>query len=104
MMASLTAGNKPLANQTAEFLVQGTDLELANTGTNPGSLKALTDATGGVYLDVDEADQLAGKVARKERRTARTLETRYWNSPWLFGAFLLAVSAEWLIRRKNHLV
>src|SRR5262249_49555418 len=32
--ATLTADNKPLANQQAEFLVQGSDLELANTGTN----------------------------------------------------------------------
>jgi len=102
--ATLTADNKPLANQQAEFLVQGSDLELANTATNPGNLKALADATGGVYLDVDRAEELADKIERKERRSVRVKRTEYWNSPWLFTAFLLAVTGEWFIRRRNHLV
>jgi hypothetical protein len=104
LIATLTAGGKPLANQTAEFLVQGSDLELANTGTNPGNLRALAEATGGVYRDVDNADELVDRIARKERRTARVLRSEYWNSPLLFSAFLLAVTAEWFLRRKNHLV
>jgi uncharacterized membrane protein len=102
--ATLSTAGKSLANQTAEFLVQGADLELASTGTNPGNLHALAEATGGVYLDVDDAEQLAGKIARKERRTTRQMRSEYWNSPWLFGAFLLAVSGEWFLRRRNHLV
>jgi hypothetical protein len=102
--ASLAAAGKPLANQTAEFLVHGGDLELADTGTNPGNLLALAEVTGGVYLDIDNADELAGKIARKERRTARVLRTEYWNSPWLFVAFLGLVTGEWLLRRRNHLV
>ena len=102
--ATLTGDGKPLANQQAEFMVQGSDLELANTGTNPGNLKALTDATGGVYLDVDRAEELADKIERKERRSTIVRRSEYWNSPWLFTAFLLAVTGEWFIRRRNHLV
>lgn len=102
--AALAVGPKPLANQTAEFLVQGPDLELANTGTNPATLRALAEATGGVYLDVEQAGELASKLVRKERRTVRVVRTELWNSTWLFGAFLLAVTGEWLLRRKNHLV
>jgi hypothetical protein len=102
--ATLTGDGKPLANQQAEFMVQGSDLELANTGTNPGNLKALADATGGVYLDVDRAEELAEKIERKERRSPVVRRTEYWNSPWLFTAFLLAVTGEWFIRRRNHLV
>ena len=99
-----TVRGQPAANQAAEFLVQGVDLELANTGTNPGHLRTLAEATGGVYLEVGQAAQLPDRIARTERRTARTLRTEYWNSPWLFGAFLLAISGEWFLRRKNHLV
>ncbi len=104
LAAALNAGGKPLANQTAEFLVQGTDLELANTGTNPANLRALAEATGGVYLDIDKADELASKIAPKERRTVRVLRSEYWNNPALFAVFLLAVSGEWFLRRRNHLV
>jgi uncharacterized membrane protein len=104
LAATLSGGGKPLANQTAEFLVQGTDLELSNTGTNPANLRALAEATGGVYLDIDRADELASKIAAKERRTVRVLRTEYWNNPALFAAFLLAVTGEWFLRRRNHLV
>jgi hypothetical protein len=104
LKAALVAAGKPLANQTAEFLVQGADLEMANTGTNPGNLRALAEVTGGVYLDIDNADELPGKIARKERRTARVQRTEYWNSPWLFLGFLGLVTGEWFLRRRNHLV
>lgn len=102
--ATLTAAGKPLANQTAEFLVQGADLEMSNTGTNPSNLRALADATGGIYLDIDRAEELASKIAPKERRTVRVRRSEYWNSPVLFAVFLLAVTGEWLLRRRNHLV
>jgi uncharacterized membrane protein len=104
LKAELKSAGKPLANQTAEFLVQGGDLEMANTGTNPGNLRALAEVTGGVYLDIDNADELAGKIARKERRTSRVQRTEYWNSPWLFLGFLGLVTGEWFLRRRNHLV
>jgi uncharacterized membrane protein len=104
VMATLAAGSKPLANQTAEFLVQGADLELANTGTNPANLQALADVTGGAYRDVEQAGDLAGQIARKERRTVQVVRSEFWNSPWLFAAFLTAVTGEWFLRRRNHLV
>ncbi len=102
--ASLTDAGKLKASQVSEFLVQGSDLELASAGTSPATLKSLADATGGVYLEVDEAEKLAEKIERKERRTAQVVRTEFWNSPLLFVAFLAAVSVEWVVRRKNHLV
>ena len=101
--ATLTADGKALANQTTEFRAQGADYELADQGTNPANLRALAEATGGVYLDVDRADELAGKIARKDRMGP---EHRYefWNSPMLFVAFLACVSAEWFLRRWNQMV
>jgi uncharacterized membrane protein len=95
---------QPVANQTSEFLVHGSDLELADTGTNRENLRALAVATGGVYVDIDDVDQVVDKIPRKERSHARVQRTEFWNSPWLFGAFLVAMSAEWFIRRRNHLV
>ncbi len=104
LSAALSSAGKPVANQTAEFLVQGPDLEMANTGTNPNNLRTLAEATGGIYLDIDNADQLPGKIARKERRTSRVQRSEYWNSPWLFVGFLGLVTGEWFLRRRNHLV
>jgi uncharacterized membrane protein len=102
--ASLTGGGKPPDQQVAEFLVQGSDLELADPGTNRENLRAIANATGGAYLDVEDAEQLAGKVPHKERRLRQVARVEFWNSPWLFCGFLAAVTGEWLLRRRNHLV
>jgi hypothetical protein len=102
--ATLTEGGKLVANQAAEFGVQGVDVEMADTGTNPGNLRDLAAATGGVYLDVDQAAELAGKIDRKERRTVTERRTEYWNSVLLFTAFLGLVTGEWFLRRRNHLI
>ena len=102
--ATLTSEGKQVANQTAEFLVHGSDLELADTGTNSALLRSIAERSGGVYVDIEDVDQLATKLQRKERKITRTERTEYWNSPFLFLFFLAAVTGEWVLRRKNHLV
>ena len=102
--ATLTAEGKLVANQTADFLVHGSNLELADTRTNPDQLQSLAAATGGAYCDVADAGKLADKIERKDRRTVLVQRAEFWNSPWLFLFFLAAVTAEWIIRRRNHLI
>jgi hypothetical protein len=104
VLAKLSAGGKELANQTAEFMVQGQDVEMADTRVNTRNLRDLSDATGGAFLEMDRADQLAEKIPAKERRTMREQRSEFWDSPLLFAAFILAVAAEWFLRRRNHLV
>jgi hypothetical protein len=102
--AALKMDGKVLANQAGELRVRGADLELADAGTRPDNLRALKEATGGVYADIDDADEIASKITRIERRRTQVTRTEYWDSPWLFAGFLAAVSGEWFLRRRNHLV
>jgi hypothetical protein len=102
--ATLTEKGQLVANAAGEFLVLGPDLELADPRTNRANLQALAVATGGVYLDVEDAARLADKIPRKERQLAQVRRLEMWNSPILFLCFLAALTAEWLIRRRNHLV
>jgi len=113
--AGLAVGGKQIANQAAEFLVHGSNLELADTGTNRELLKVLAGNSGGQFLDVADAGKLATRIisdlhsdktgtTRLERRTPRVQRTEFWNSPALFVFFLAAVSGEWFLRRRNHLV
>ncbi len=102
--AALAVNGHQTANQTAEFLVHGSALELADTGTKKELLRDLALKTGGLYYDIDQADKLANKIERRERRITRVVRTEFWDSPLLFLGFLAAVTAEWVIRRRNHLV
>jgi uncharacterized membrane protein len=102
--ASLTADGKPVANETTEFLVHGLDLELAQAGTNSSLLQSIATATGGLYFDAQDAGKLLDSIQFKARRTPRIERREFWDSPALFLMFLAAVTAEWVIRRRNHLV
>lgn len=102
--AQMSADGQPSANQTTEFLVHGSELELAETGTNQQLLKSISNRSGGAYVDIEEIDQLAGSIDRKERRISRVQRSEYWNAPPLFVLFLLAITSEWMLRRRNHLV
>src|SRR5262249_10091302 len=104
--AAVSEGGKVLVNRQDEFRVQGRDLELSNTATRPDNLEVRATATGGFALDAGEAEKLAPYLSKGEDRpaTPHTERKPYWDSPWLFGAFLLAVTGEWFLRRRNHLV
>jgi hypothetical protein len=102
--ALLKAEGKVLANTSGEVLVRGGDLELESAATRPDNLKAISDRTGGVSVDVTRAEEAGKAVQPLDRPTVRTQRTELWNSWWLFGAFVVAVSVEWLLRRRNHLV
>jgi len=102
--AALMQDGELLANQAAEFLVHGSELELADTATNRALLKSISERSGGVHVAIEDIDQLSQKIERGERRIPRVERTEYWNSPFLFLFFLASVTGEWVLRRKNHLV
>ena len=101
--AVLTADDKPLANQTAEFFAQGPDSELADRRTNLSVLKALAKGQPDTVFTTDQPEELA-KVIKRQERMGPEQRTEFWNSPLLFAAFLACVSAEWFLRRWNQMV
>jgi hypothetical protein len=102
--ARLSGPNGPSANERTEFLVHGSNLELANGGTNPEQLRSIAALTGGVYYDVSDCEKLTEKIERRERRITKVERTEFWNSPILFLVFLGTVTGEWILRRRNHLI
>jgi uncharacterized membrane protein len=95
---------KLLANQSTEFMVQGSSLEMADPIPKPELLKSIASATGGIYIDVGQEDRLIDQLPSKGWRREWDDRREFWNSPMLFVLFLVLVSAEWFIRRRNHLV
>jgi len=106
--ALLATAGATAANQSTEFLVHGSDLELAETGTDPERLRSIAKLTGGLYYDIGDADQLADKIERRERHVTRVDRAEFWSSPGqqtgLFVFFLAAITGEWVLRRRNHLM
>ena len=104
--AVLSTG-RPLASAVAPFIVQGAALELASPATNPAALRQVANATGGLYADIDDGPAAAALVRSLPTEPRITYETRTrhaWNSPVLFLFFLVVITTEWIVRRRNQMV
>ena len=68
------------------------------------TLQTIARVTGGAVFDLAEAHRAA--EAFKVRRVARTLEDRQevWNAPLIWGGLLVALFAEWVLRKLVRLV
>jgi len=89
---------------TLEFPVELPNLEYDQPTVNLVGLWGLTKATGGAVLDVSEMERAPGMF--KVKRVTHVLEDRQtiFNAPVLFGAVLVFLFVEWLLRKKYRLV
>ncbi len=97
---------------TAEsgFFVERIDPELRSPTANLGLLRRAAEQTaevGGRYVDLDDLGMLLGDLMRTDpresvtRRTQRIASEAYpW---WLWGAVVLLLSGEWVLRKRAGL-
>jgi len=98
---------RDLASASAEFMVTGSALELAEASPDPVVLRRIARMTGGLYSEIGDSDAVASLVEalpETPRRQWRTRTQRAWNSPVLFFLFLGCIIAEWFIRRTHQLI
>ncbi len=89
---------------TMQFDVELPNLEYERPGVDFAALKQIANITGGAVFDASQAEQIA--AAFRVKQVARMLEDRQeiWDAPLLFGTVLLALFAEWVLRKKYRLV
>jgi uncharacterized membrane protein len=82
------------------FYVGGADREFADPRLNEGFLRRVARATGGRYVHPGEASRLAGWLQAAVPQNAAPERRDLWHEPWAFGAIVLLLSAEWILRRR----
>ncbi|MFN0198337.1 MAG: VWA domain-containing protein [Planctomycetaceae bacterium] len=80
------------------------NLEFANPTLNQAILESLATQTGGKMYPLLRSDEVEN--AFSIRKVTRVLEERQeiWNAPLLYGLFLFAILAEWLLRKRHRLI
>ncbi len=107
LLRAADEGAADAANQQTEFLVEGSKIELENPTPNVAVMGRIARLTGGVYANLDDAkatEDLVASLPSAPRVVRQERTTHMWNSPILFVIFLALVCAEWIVRRRNHLV
>ena len=79
--------------------------EWATLTLNRPLLEAMANASGGRFLREEQAaSELPNLLQAVDRRQVSIRETILWSSWWWFGAVIVLLSAEWLLRKRLRLV
>ncbi len=107
VLARLLRSGSDLANQQTEFLVEGSQIELEDPAPNPALMQQIARTTGGLYAEITDdpaVRKLVESLPGEPRITSKAQTTQIWNSPTLFIGFLILVTVEWIVRRRNQLI
>ncbi len=99
-------GDDPEAALTRHVQSLRSDLELRALRLREAELKALAEATGGVYMNLSEAARAPELISNATMTPPPTRgpEEALWDEPWLLGAVFGLLALEWTLRRRSHLL
>ena len=106
--ASAGKGGRVLGADSGTVRVGGTHVEFLTTQTNTPLLRAIAARTGGASLSPDQFSRLPDELSRQGFFTPRTMrdgieiQARSW--PYLAGAIMLLLAAEWIIRKRSGML
>ena len=92
-----------LGRARSEFAVDRWSLEAARSQPDSATLAAVAAAAGGRLASAADAGRWAHGLGARALVRARTASARLWESPWLFGAVVAMLGAEWATRRRRGL-
>ncbi len=98
--ASLPPGDVKLA-----FRVEsGANQEWSHLTLNRPLLEGMARSSGGQFLREGDLSQLPDLLRQLDRQQTRVQETNLWSSWWWFGAAMVLLTLEWLLRKRWRLV
>jgi hypothetical protein len=93
-------GSTSLGTADRWFYVGGADREFSDPRLNESFLRRIAMTTGGRYVRPAEASHLTTWMESAAPQNAVPERRDLWHEPWAFGAIVLLLSAEWILRRR----
>lgn len=98
------SGNISLGEDEIEFFVHPQLIELEAPQQNVLLLTELTDKTGGVYVNIEDAHSIIDKISAVNEPVFVDIERDLWAHPFVLIAVVGLLGAEWFIRKRIGLV
>ncbi|MCA9214291.1 MAG: VWA domain-containing protein [Planctomycetales bacterium] len=89
---------------TQQITVELPSAEYEKPTLDRGRLQAIASTTGGNVYELHELDRLAAGFDIGKIEKLQEDRNEIWNAPVFFGFILVAITAEWLIRKRYQLV
>lgn len=100
----LDKGGQRLTAKEGKILVESYSLEEFDQSGNPANLMALASQSGGNYSSWRDFDKTISGI--RSDPVAQTINGTIsgWGKTWLLLLFAGALTAEWIVRKSNHLL
>jgi hypothetical protein len=92
------------SSQTARFCVYDYSAERVHRGADPGTMRALAEASGGAVISPTNPRELLPHLNAAHPTGARTRDVDYvWDQPWVLTLLIALLTIEWAVRRRRGL-
>lgn len=102
--AEVTLGGQKVGEDQGEFFVEEYSLEFEKVELNEKLLRAMAQASGGAYFNLEAVEELPSRLKFQSRETSHRREIELWNHPGMLIGLVLLLAAEWTIRKRNRLM
>ena len=98
--AAAKRGTTALGTADRWMYVGGADREFADPRLNEGFLRRIARNSGGRYVRAGEAARVPAWLQEAVPQNAAPERRDLWHEPWAFALIVLALAAEWTLRRR----
>jgi len=101
--AGIKKDGKLLGSSKGEFVVDEFSLEDQSLTMNKKLLTQIAEVSGGKYYNPEELESFSKDLKLEKKILEKKKTIQLWNHPVLLIFFILFISLEWFIRKKNQL-
>ena len=91
------------SEKAAAFVVTPSLREYNNAAMDSGLLGRIAEASGGNYVPIAEAGNLADTIEYTPNAYSREVQIDLWDQPWLLALLITLLCMDWIARRLRGL-
>ncbi|MBU1983635.1 hypothetical protein KJ815_04395, partial [bacterium] len=99
-----TSGDDTLGTDRGMFAVEAFNIELVDTRARFDVLQQVSQASGGTFTTLDNADSVLENMDFSPRVTPVQKETTLWNRGLMIWLIIALLSLEWIIRKRSGML
>jgi len=102
--ALLTRAGRVVGRDSVRVAVGAGGLEYEVLAAEPAGLQRLAQSSGGVAAPLEQPAAVVDRLRNPDAASARLAELDLFHNPFLFALLIVALTAEWILRKRFHLL
>jgi len=104
LQAKVFRGGRLVGSDSTRAAVGEEGIEYEALAADPGTLPRLSEGTGGIAAPIDSSGRVLASLRSPDLARVRLAEMDLFHNPFLFAILVLALTVEWALRRRFHLM